>query len=40
VSEMILKGEIPNGAKVIIESNYTSYEEIAEGKTSLRAVWS
>src|SRR5215213_9530101 len=33
MSEMILKGEIPNGAKVIIEPNDTSYEEIAEGET-------
>ena len=33
MSEMILKGEIPNGAKVIIEPNETSYEEIAEGET-------
>jgi ATP-dependent Clp protease ATP-binding subunit ClpC len=33
MSEMILKGEIPNGAKVIIESNDTSYEDIAEGET-------
>src|SRR5829696_4506824 len=33
MSEMILRGEIPNGAKVIIEPNDTSYEEIAEGET-------
>jgi ATP-dependent Clp protease ATP-binding subunit ClpC len=33
MSEMILKGEIPNGAKVIIEPNDTSYEDIAEGET-------
>jgi ATP-dependent Clp protease ATP-binding subunit ClpC len=30
---MILKGEIPNGSKVIIEHNDTSYEEVAEGET-------
>jgi ATP-dependent Clp protease ATP-binding subunit ClpC len=33
MSEMILKGEIPNGSKVIIEPNDTSYEEVAEGET-------
>ncbi|MCA1687039.1 MAG: ATP-dependent Clp protease ATP-binding subunit [Actinobacteria bacterium] len=33
MSEMILKGEIPNGSKVIIEPNDTSYEEVAEGDT-------
>jgi ATP-dependent Clp protease ATP-binding subunit ClpC len=33
MSEMILKGEIPNGAKVIIEPNDTPYEEVAEGET-------
>jgi ATP-dependent Clp protease ATP-binding subunit ClpC len=33
MSEMILKGEIPNGAKVIIEPNDTSYEDVAEGDT-------
>ena len=33
MSEMILKGEIPNGAKVIIEPNDTSYEEIDEEET-------
>jgi ATP-dependent Clp protease ATP-binding subunit ClpC len=36
MSEMILKGEIPNGAKVIIEPNDTSYEEIAEGETIVK----
>jgi ATP-dependent Clp protease ATP-binding subunit ClpC len=33
MSEMILKGEIPNGSKVIIEPNETPYEEVAEGET-------
>jgi ATP-dependent Clp protease ATP-binding subunit ClpC len=33
MSEMILKGEIPNGSKVIIEPNDTPYEEVAEGET-------
>jgi ATP-dependent Clp protease ATP-binding subunit ClpC len=33
MSEMILKGEIPNGSKVIIEPNDTSYEDVAEGDT-------
>jgi ATP-dependent Clp protease ATP-binding subunit ClpC len=33
LSEMILKGEIPNGSKVIIEPNDTPYEEVAEGET-------
>src|SRR5919199_1797555 len=33
MSEMILKGEIPNGARVIIEPNDTSYEDVAEGET-------
>jgi ATP-dependent Clp protease ATP-binding subunit ClpC len=33
MSEMILKGEIPNGSKVTIEPNDTSYEEVAEGET-------
>jgi ATP-dependent Clp protease ATP-binding subunit ClpC len=33
MSEMILKGEIPNGSKVIIEPNDTPYEEVAEGES-------
>jgi ATP-dependent Clp protease ATP-binding subunit ClpC len=33
MSEMILKGEIPNGSKVIIEPNNTPYEEVAEGES-------
>jgi ATP-dependent Clp protease ATP-binding subunit ClpC len=33
MSEMILKGEIPNGSKVIIEANDTPYEEIVEGES-------
>src|ERR687883_409879 len=30
MSEMILRGEIPNGAKVVIEPNDTSMEDVAE----------
>ena len=33
MSEMILRGEIPNGSKVIIEPNETPYEEVAEGES-------
>src|SRR3712207_9132544 len=37
MSEMILKGEIPNGSKVIIEPNDTPYEEVAEGESIVRS---
>jgi ATP-dependent Clp protease ATP-binding subunit ClpC len=30
MSEMILKGEIPNGSKVIIEANDKSAEDVTE----------
>jgi len=30
MSEMILKGEIPNGSKVIIEPNETSMDDVSE----------
>ena len=33
MSEMILKGEIPNGSKIIIEPNDISYEDVAEDES-------
>jgi ATP-dependent Clp protease ATP-binding subunit ClpC len=33
MSEMILKGEIPNGSKIIVESNDISYEDVAEDES-------
>jgi len=33
MSEMILKGEIPNGSMMTFEPNDTPYEEVAEGET-------
>jgi ATP-dependent Clp protease ATP-binding subunit ClpC len=33
MSEMILKGGIPNGSKVIIEPNDTSYEDVSEDES-------
>src|SRR5918999_1570731 len=33
MSEMILKGEVPNGSKVIIEPNDISYEDVAEDES-------
>jgi ATP-dependent Clp protease ATP-binding subunit ClpC len=33
MSEMILKGEIPNGSKIIVEPNDISYEDVAEDES-------
>jgi ATP-dependent Clp protease ATP-binding subunit ClpC len=33
MSEMILKGEIPDGSKVVIEPNDTSFEDVAEDES-------
>jgi ATP-dependent Clp protease ATP-binding subunit ClpC len=33
MSEMILRGEIPNGAKVVIEPNEVSYEDVSEDES-------
>ncbi|MDQ3841548.1 MAG: NDP-hexose 4-ketoreductase, partial [Actinomycetota bacterium] len=33
MSEMILKGEVPNGSKVVIEPNDVSYEDVAEDES-------
>jgi ATP-dependent Clp protease ATP-binding subunit ClpC len=33
MSEMILKGEVPNGSKVIIEPNDIDYEDVAEDES-------
>jgi ATP-dependent Clp protease ATP-binding subunit ClpC len=33
MSEMILKGEIPEGSKVVIEPNDVSYEDVAEDES-------
>jgi ATP-dependent Clp protease ATP-binding subunit ClpC len=33
MSEMILKGEVPNGSKVIIEPNNIDYEDVAEDES-------
>jgi ATP-dependent Clp protease ATP-binding subunit ClpC len=33
MSEMILKGEVPAGAKVVVESNETPFEEVAEDES-------
>jgi ATP-dependent Clp protease ATP-binding subunit ClpC len=33
MSEMILRGEIPNGAKVVIEPNETTYDDILEDES-------
>ncbi len=33
MSEMILKGEVPNGSKVVIEPNDISYEDVAEDES-------
>src|ERR671932_104028 len=40
MSEMILRGEIPNGSKVVIEPNDISYEDVAEDESivSIRIV--
>jgi ATP-dependent Clp protease ATP-binding subunit ClpC len=33
MSEMILKGEVPNGAKVIIEANDKAAEDVTEDES-------
>ncbi|MBD0355646.1 MAG: hypothetical protein ICV57_00545, partial [Rubrobacter sp.] len=33
LSEMILRGEVPNGSKVIIEPNDINYEDVAEDES-------
>jgi ATP-dependent Clp protease ATP-binding subunit ClpC len=33
MSEMILRGEIPNGSKVVIEANDVSYEDVSEDES-------
>jgi ATP-dependent Clp protease ATP-binding subunit ClpC len=33
MSEMILRGEIPNGAKVVIEPNETTYDDVLEDES-------
>jgi ATP-dependent Clp protease ATP-binding subunit ClpC len=33
MSEMILKGDIPNGSKVVIEPNDVSYDDVAEDES-------
>jgi ATP-dependent Clp protease ATP-binding subunit ClpC len=33
MSEMILKGEIPDGSKVVIEPNDISFEDVAEDES-------
>ncbi|MDQ3832498.1 MAG: hypothetical protein M3315_02475, partial [Actinomycetota bacterium] len=33
MSEMILRGEIPNGSKVVIEPNDVSYEDVSEDES-------
>ena len=33
MSEMILRGEVPTGSKVVIEANAIDYEDVAEDES-------